>query len=282
MTEKINKINNPLTIIAIFAALAEINATVAIGLIDKSLHYIFIWFIIGFPTVLVISFFLTLNFNTKVMYSPSDYKEDKSFMDSLFGNNYGEKNSKLTSELSNLSSELEQKINDKIAESFKDLNSTSTKLTPEEIEKLKTNIKRATDESIKEIRDESLLNLELKQKMLSFFPFPAYYVLIFAIMQSKSSSVKQLKKFSDDFYIPRNWETSAFPRLFGENIILGTETSFTINKDYKNDLDKWQLENNDLLKFLSKEYKKIEDVDDRDEKEKLRNKVSQTIVKMKF
>jgi hypothetical protein len=79
MTEKVKFISNPLTIIAIFAALAEINATVSIGLVDKELQQTFIWFVILFPTLLIILFFLTLNFNTKVMYAPSDYKTDESF-----------------------------------------------------------------------------------------------------------------------------------------------------------------------------------------------------------
>ncbi|MHA7128690.1 hypothetical protein [Algoriphagus namhaensis] len=85
MTEKIRNISNPLTIIAIFAALAEINATVSIGLVDKELQSVFIWFVILFPTLLVSLFFLTLNFNTKVIYAPSDYKDDQSFHKMLVG-----------------------------------------------------------------------------------------------------------------------------------------------------------------------------------------------------
>lgn len=79
MTEKVKSISNPLTIIAIFAALAEINATVSIGLVDKELQQTFIWFVILFPVLLIVLFFLTLNFNTKVIYAPSDYKTDESF-----------------------------------------------------------------------------------------------------------------------------------------------------------------------------------------------------------
>lgn len=86
MIEKIKGINNPLTIIAIFAALAEISATVSVGFIDKNLQPIFIWFLMGFPSLLVILFFITLNFNTKVMYSPSDYKDEKYFVKALFQN----------------------------------------------------------------------------------------------------------------------------------------------------------------------------------------------------
>lgn len=85
MTEKIKSISNPLTIIAVFAALAEINATVSIGLVDKTLQATFIWFVILFPTLLIILFFVTLNFNTKVIYAPSDYKDDNSFHKMLIG-----------------------------------------------------------------------------------------------------------------------------------------------------------------------------------------------------
>jgi hypothetical protein len=91
MTERIKSIPNPLTIIAIFAALAEINATVSIGLVDKELQEIFIWFVIGFPTLLVIFFFITLNFNTKAIYAPSDYKDDKSFHRMLIGSHEPDK-----------------------------------------------------------------------------------------------------------------------------------------------------------------------------------------------
>lgn len=79
MTGNVRFISNPLTIIAIFAALAEVNATVSIGLVNSGLQQIFIWFVIAFPILLVLLFFITLNFNTKVIYAPSDYKADESF-----------------------------------------------------------------------------------------------------------------------------------------------------------------------------------------------------------
>ena len=86
MTESVKRINNPLTIIAIFAALAEINATVSLGLISESLQSIFIWFVLGFPTLLVLCFFFTLNFNPKVLYAPSDFKDEQNFLNTLTGN----------------------------------------------------------------------------------------------------------------------------------------------------------------------------------------------------
>jgi hypothetical protein len=85
MVEKIKAVNNPLTIIAIFAALAEVAGTVALGLVDKPLQQTFVWFVMGFPTLLVALFFVTLNFNPKVLYAPSDFKDEENFINTLIG-----------------------------------------------------------------------------------------------------------------------------------------------------------------------------------------------------
>src|SRR5659263_346797 len=85
MIEKFKAVNNPLTIIALFAGLAEIAFTVSLGLVDKPLQTIFIWFVMVFPTLLVILFFTTLNFNPRVLYSPSDYKDEENFVNALIG-----------------------------------------------------------------------------------------------------------------------------------------------------------------------------------------------------
>jgi len=83
MSTDFKKISNPLTIIAIFAGLAEINATVVIGLLPADLQEIFIWFIILFPTILVVVFFYTLNFNPKVLYAPSDFTNEENFLKTM-------------------------------------------------------------------------------------------------------------------------------------------------------------------------------------------------------
>jgi len=73
MLEKMKAVNNPLTIIALFAALAEIAGTAALAAMDKEIQHIFIWFVMAFPILLVAMFFATLNFNPKVLYAPSDF-----------------------------------------------------------------------------------------------------------------------------------------------------------------------------------------------------------------
>ncbi|WLE96850.1 MAG: hypothetical protein QTN59_19500 [Candidatus Electrothrix communis] len=79
MTEKVGTIKNPLTIIAIFAAISEISGTIVLPFINAEHQGLYIWFLMIFPIILVVTFFLTLNFNHKVLYAPSDYKDEENF-----------------------------------------------------------------------------------------------------------------------------------------------------------------------------------------------------------
>ncbi|MFC1650141.1 helix-turn-helix domain-containing protein [Candidatus Latescibacterota bacterium] len=85
MVENIRAVQNPLTIIAIFAALAEIAGTVALSLIVSEFQSVFIWFVMLFPIFLVACFFLTLNFNPQVLYAPSDFKNEENFLEIIVG-----------------------------------------------------------------------------------------------------------------------------------------------------------------------------------------------------
>ncbi|MCC2605792.1 TPR end-of-group domain-containing protein [Planctobacterium marinum] len=83
MIEKIKPVSNPLTIIAIFAGLAEIGGTIVLPLLEKDIQSIYVWFLMGFPICLVLVFFWTLYNNHSVLYAPSDFKDDKHFMQLL-------------------------------------------------------------------------------------------------------------------------------------------------------------------------------------------------------
>ncbi|MEZ6969596.1 hypothetical protein ACB040_10010 [Aeromonas sp. S11(2024)] len=80
MNQQITTIKNPLTIIAIFAGIVEISATLVLPFIGADIQAIYIWFLIGFPSCLVVMFFLTLNFNNSVLYAPSDFTNDEGFL----------------------------------------------------------------------------------------------------------------------------------------------------------------------------------------------------------
>lgn len=85
MSNQQKRISNPLTVISVFAGLAEVMGTVAIKLVIPDLQHIFIWFVMLFPLLLVTAFFVTLNFNPKVLYAPSDFQSDESFKAVIFG-----------------------------------------------------------------------------------------------------------------------------------------------------------------------------------------------------
>jgi len=80
MLENLSPIRNPLTIIALFAGLAEVAATAALATVEPTLQSTFVWFVMGFPVLLVIAFFLTLNFNARVLYAPSDFQDEGNFL----------------------------------------------------------------------------------------------------------------------------------------------------------------------------------------------------------
>jgi hypothetical protein len=83
--KKVKAVNNPLMIIAIFAAFAEVAGIVALAAVDKEIQNIFVWFVMCFPSFLVFLFFLTLNFNPKVLYTSSNLKDEEIFLNALIG-----------------------------------------------------------------------------------------------------------------------------------------------------------------------------------------------------
>lgn len=83
MLDKFKKISNPLTVIAIFAAIAELSGTVVLTRLESETQQIFVWFVMGFPVLLVCLFFAILNWNNKVLYAPSDFKEDIAFLETI-------------------------------------------------------------------------------------------------------------------------------------------------------------------------------------------------------
>jgi hypothetical protein len=80
MTEKLGFVKNPLGIIAIFAGLAEVSATGVLPFLTEKNQSIFIWFVMTFPFILVILFFLTLWIKHIVLYAPSDFRTDEAFL----------------------------------------------------------------------------------------------------------------------------------------------------------------------------------------------------------
>lgn len=77
------KIPNPMTIIAIFAVLSESSAAISLPFLADDEREIYVWFLISFPFYLLFLFFITLNFNYRALYAPSDFEKDESFLQAI-------------------------------------------------------------------------------------------------------------------------------------------------------------------------------------------------------
>jgi hypothetical protein len=168
MIEKIKRIQNPLTIIAIFAAIAEISGTIILPFIQPDNQGIYIWFLMLFPVFLVILFFLTLNLNYKVLYAPSDFRDEDNFLKLFNKSDMVEKVTKLNEELAESEQEDEQenepeicnediKTDDNQNTKFRDIirrNVKATYLLAEEL-----TINKLTQEFGNKIEREMMLNV---------------------------------------------------------------------------------------------------------------------------
>lgn len=70
----------PLSIIAIFASLAEISASIVLVQLPDALQGTLIYFVMGFPLVLILLFFITLWKDPSTLYSPIEYKNEENFV----------------------------------------------------------------------------------------------------------------------------------------------------------------------------------------------------------
>ncbi len=79
MLEKFTHVKNPLTVVALFAGFAEVSGTLILPLIERETQATYVWFLMGFPTLLILLFFAILNWNHTVLYAPSDFKDEENF-----------------------------------------------------------------------------------------------------------------------------------------------------------------------------------------------------------
>lgn len=73
-------ISNPLTLIAIFAGLAETTAVSVLPFLEPNIQSTFVWFVMLFPALLVGLFFAVLWWKSQNLYAPADYRDDSSYL----------------------------------------------------------------------------------------------------------------------------------------------------------------------------------------------------------
>lgn len=80
MVTKHGWVRNPLSVIAIFAGVAEVCGAAVLPQLDGEAQAKFMLFVMFFPCALVGLFFYILWFKAKVLYAPADYKDDANYM----------------------------------------------------------------------------------------------------------------------------------------------------------------------------------------------------------
>lgn len=83
MVGNIPRVNNPLTVIAIFAGLSEVAMTVSLGLLEGNAQFVFMVFAALFPIAIASGFFFILYDSPELLYAPSDYKDENHHRESL-------------------------------------------------------------------------------------------------------------------------------------------------------------------------------------------------------
>ncbi len=75
-------VGNPLTLIAVFAGLSEAVSAAALPFIDESgaARLILVWFVVLFPSGLVLLFFVTLWASPQKLYGPGDFQSDGGYL----------------------------------------------------------------------------------------------------------------------------------------------------------------------------------------------------------
>ncbi|MEZ8687173.1 hypothetical protein A145_04320 [Vibrio splendidus 5S-101] len=124
------KVSNPLTIIAIFAGVAETLATVALVQLPLEIQSTFVYFVMAFPATIVLLFFFVLYYKNTVLYAPSDFDDQ---------NHYLEANN------------LKEKVSNQLDSIFQSINERGSPIPQEELDKAKSSIvKTITREAMSE------------------------------------------------------------------------------------------------------------------------------------
>lgn len=78
-------VRNPLSVVAMFVLLVEGIATITLIQVSaqNNIATPLVWFVVLFPTLIAVLFFLTIWFKHQYLYSPMEYRSDESFLTAL-------------------------------------------------------------------------------------------------------------------------------------------------------------------------------------------------------
>jgi len=230
MQDKIGTIKNPLTVIAIFAGTAEISGTAVLPLLNSENQEMYIWFLMAFPFTLIALFFITLNWNHKVLYAPSDFKDENNFIDIVSKATLQDKFEKLSEndelETQNeLDTEIDSEVTtDDLINNFKEIFSTeiTTKLDREKRKEFQKIIRNKTIEEslfaeklvLEKLRNELKVNIDTESKI----EFNKHKYIFDGIIQNDNQltgiEVKYFRELKSALSPKFNYTLASFENLY--------------------------------------------------------------------
>jgi len=134
----VTKISNPLTVVAIFATLAEGFATISLMNLPQGIQAIFIYFVMAFPILIVGLFFATLNWNHAVLYAPSDFENEEMYIESM---------------------RLREEVKSEVIGSVTSAIGAEVELTAEQVQRISEKVSGAVERATMASRKEKILNI---------------------------------------------------------------------------------------------------------------------------
>ena len=224
MQKKFNNRQTPLGIIAILAGLAETFSTIVLKFLPLEIQRIFVWFVMFFPILLVILFFIVLYKKPKNFYSPYDYRSDESFLND-------NSNNITINQLDYTSSIIAH----------------NEELTNTQKEKMQKSIENFQNEIIK----ENTLKISINNTLIEANTVKSFYRKIFDYLTENKIDFKHLVPF----------KTSDSRYLISEKSVHPSGAEFwapLIYKNYYIETNKNKVgAKKDIIKFLSKLNLKI-------------------------
>lgn len=160
------KVSNPLSVIVVFCTLIETLGSFVLLKLPVQFQNTFMWFLMVLTIIIMALFFATWNFNSKVLYAPSDFKEDSSYLE-------------LIKIINNVREEVEEKIGDgEDSISIDELN-------------------RILESSLKKVEKETEDLRKILPKLLSQDGMSSTEIAA-VLGKSQSSTRRILKKYTDD------------------------------------------------------------------------------------
>lgn len=192
-----------------------------LGLVDASIQSIFVWFVMLFPILIVVLFFATLNFNAKVLYAPSDYKDEDNFLQTMLGAKWISNNLEtIENKIEEAKSAIDKEIQSRVG-SASNINDASIKLLiSEHLKGISSSLESAkeTAEDLKLISFEKLPNSALQARIMHILKDRGGFVPIADLANllgiSPEAVKRSLEKLSSRGVTEPNLESSAY-KLIG-------------------------------------------------------------------